>query len=222
MRETELNLPVKGLLESQGYTVKGEVGAADVVAMRDGEDPVVVELKTGFSLALVHQAIQRLSLTDAVYVGVPEWKGRAGWKAFRQNLKLCRRLGIGVITIRDGAAQVHLDPGPYSPRKSKARQTRLLGEFQKRVGDPNIGGSTRTRLMTAYRQDALRCIAHLERHGASRAADVAGSTGVSRAREIMYADHYGWFERVGYGVYALTPRGSQAVGEFASVLEELE
>ena len=133
LRETDLYAPIKALLASQGYEVKAEVGAADIVAVKDGEAPVIVEMKTGFSLALFHQAVERLKLTDTVYVAVPEWKGRTGWKAFRQNLTLCRRLGLGAITVRDGAAQVHLDPVPYKPRQSKARRERLLGEFQRRI-----------------------------------------------------------------------------------------
>ncbi|MDP2731890.1 MAG: hypothetical protein Q8O63_02085, partial [Hoeflea sp.] len=65
IREADLYLPVKRLLEGQGYVVKGEVGSADVVALRDGEDePVIVELKAGFSLSLFHQAIDRQALTD--------------------------------------------------------------------------------------------------------------------------------------------------------------
>lgn len=220
-RETDLYEPVKSLLVAQGYSVKSEIASADVVAVREGEDPVIVELKTGFSLALIHQAIERLKVSDAVYVAVPEWKGRAGWKAFRQNLVLCRRLGLGVITVRDGRAQVHLDPGPYQPRKSKKRTYRLLGEFQHRVGDPNTGGVNRTKLVTAYRQDALRCLRHLCENGETKASIVASQTGVSRARQIMYADHYGWFERAGQGIYAATPKGKKAIGEYAGELEAL-
>ena len=48
MRETDLYDPVKHLLQAQGYEVKAEIGAADVVACRDNEPPVIVELKTGF------------------------------------------------------------------------------------------------------------------------------------------------------------------------------
>ena len=96
MRETELYGPVKAYLEGQGYEVKGEVGAADVVARR-GDDPlVVVELKTGFSLALFHQAIARLAVTDCVYVAVPKPKTKAG----KENVALARRLGLGVIFVR--------------------------------------------------------------------------------------------------------------------------
>ena len=71
IRETDLYAPIKLLLESQGYEVKSEIGAADVVAVREQEDPVIVELKTGFSLSLFHQAVERQKITDAVYVAVP-------------------------------------------------------------------------------------------------------------------------------------------------------
>jgi hypothetical protein len=80
-RETDLYLPVKNLLEGQGYEVKGEIGAADVVGVRGDEDPVVVELKTSFSLSLFHQAIERQAITDTVYIAVPRSSGRAGLKA---------------------------------------------------------------------------------------------------------------------------------------------
>ncbi|MEM8656982.1 MAG: hypothetical protein AAGF22_02705, partial [Pseudomonadota bacterium] len=75
-RETDLYAPIKALLEAQGYEVKAEVGAADVVACRAGEDPVIVELKTGFNLSLVHQAIARQGITDVVYVAIPRGTGR--------------------------------------------------------------------------------------------------------------------------------------------------
>lgn len=59
MRETELYPPIKSFLEGQGYEVKSEIGAVDVVALRGGEAPVVVEMKTGFALTLFHQCIAR-------------------------------------------------------------------------------------------------------------------------------------------------------------------
>ena len=77
MRESELYPPVKAFLEGQGYEVKAEVGAADVVACRaPDEDPVIVEVKTGFSLTLFHQGIARQSLSDAVYLAVPLGSGQ--------------------------------------------------------------------------------------------------------------------------------------------------
>ena len=223
IRETDLYAPVKALLEGQGYEVKGEVGAADVVACRDGEDPVIVELKTGFSLALFHQALDRLSLSDIVYVCVPRGPGRTFLKSLKNNKTLCRRLGLGLITVRlkDGLAEIHLDPTPYKPRQSKRKKARLLKEFASRVGDPNTGGTTRKTLMTAYRQDALRCAGTLHSNGATKAAHVAEASGVAKARQIMSANHYGWFDRVETGIYDLSPNGRRAVAEHAETLKTL-
>ena len=215
--ETDLYLPVKTFLITQGYEVKAEVGAADIVACRGDEDPVIVELKTGFSLSLFHQAVARQSISDAVYVAVARARGRRFQLALKSNLTLARRLGLGLITVRlsDGFVEVHADPAPYQPRKSKPRKERLLREFARRVGDPNTGGSTRSSLVTAYRQDALRCAQVLNVNGPSRGADVAKSTGVERATRLMADDYYGWFERVERGVYALTPKGRTALADMA-------
>lgn len=215
MRETELYAPIKAYLEGQGYTVKAEVAAADVVACRGDEPPVIVEMKTAFSLALIHQAIARQGISDDVYIAVPRGAGRRFLKSLKDMRSLCRRLGLGLLTVRlsDGFVEPHLDPAPYQPRKRPVRQGRLLREFSRRVGDPNTGG-TRGGVMTAYRQDALRVAGHLSQEGASRGADVARATGVSRATAIMAADHYGWFERVSRGLYALTPKGVEGLAEF--------
>jgi hypothetical protein len=224
IREADLYLPVKRLLEGQGFTVKGEVGAADVVAVREeGDDPVIVELKAGFSLSLFHQAVQRQALTDAVYVAVPQGSGRASHKALVENRKLCRRLNLGLITVRlsDGFVEIHCDPEPYRPRQSKPRRSRLLREFARLVGDPNEGGSTRRNLVTGYRQEALRCLSLLEAQGPSKASDVAARTRIAHARRLMADNHYGWFERVSTGIYALSPKGVRAVADYAAELENL-
>lgn len=214
--ETDLYPPIKAFLVAQGYEVKSEIGPVDVMACRDGDPPVIVELKTGFSLALFHQAIARLSVTDAVYVAVPRGTGRRFQAALKDNKALARRLGLGLITVRlsDGLVEVNLDPGPYAPRKSAQRTQRLLREFARREGDPNTGGATRAGLVTAYRQDALRCADHLAEHGPSRGVAVRDATGVANATRIMADDHYGWFERVERGVFALTPRGRDEVPQW--------
>ena len=212
-RETDLYPPVKALLEDQGYVVKSEVGAADVVAVRGSEPLVVVELKLGFSLALVHQCVARQSVTDDVYMAVARGSGKRFQKTVKDMTGLCRRLGLGLMTVRlsDGLVQVHCDPGPYAPRKNTRRQGQLLKEFAARTGDPNDGGQTRKGLVTAYRQDALRVAVFLFEVGASKGADVARETGVARATRMMRDDHYGWFEKVDTGVYGLTPSGADAV-----------
>lgn len=212
MQETELYPPVKAFLEGQGYVVKAEIGAVDVVACRGEEEPLVVELKTGFSLSLIHQAVARQSITDTVYIATPRGKGRRFQTALKQMKTLCRRLGLGLITVRtkDAHLEVHCDPAAYAPRKSKPRKAALLKEFAKREGDPNTGGSTRQGLVTAYRQDALRCAGLLAEIGPTKGADVAKETGVEKATRLMADNHYGWFARVEKGIYDVTDAGREA------------
>ena len=59
--ETALYLPVKRFLEKLGFTVKGEVGGCDLVALSGDDPPIVVigELKLSFNLELVLQAVDR-------------------------------------------------------------------------------------------------------------------------------------------------------------------
>ncbi|KPJ92187.1 MAG: hypothetical protein AMS18_07915 [Gemmatimonas sp. SG8_17] len=70
MKESDLYLPLKRFLESQAYDVKGEIQDCDVLAVRGGEAPVVVELKLSFNLNVVLQAVERLALTPKVYIGI--------------------------------------------------------------------------------------------------------------------------------------------------------
>jgi hypothetical protein len=206
MAETDLYLPVKRFLEAQGYAVKGEIRECDVVAVRAGEPPVIVELKTAFSLQLVLQGVDRQAMTDAVYLAFPP-------PARRQHadiVRLCRRLGLGVLLVAGQHVEALADPAPYQPRKAKRRTGMLLKEFQHRVGDTSAGGSARGPRMTAYRQDALRCLAHLGLAGGSSPASVKAATGVARAPAILLRDVYGWFMHVERGVYGISPKGEAA------------
>lgn len=219
MKEADLSAPVKAFLEAQGYEVKAEIGACDLMAVRGDEPPVVVELKLTFSLALVMQGVARQALFDAVYLAVP--LGPRGWGLrYKEITALCRRLGLGLLAVRGEVVEAHLDPGPYQPRRNVLRAGRLLREFSRRVGDPNTGGTTGVRRVTAYRQDALRCLAALS-GGATKAAAVAAATGVARAAVLMRDDHYGWFEREARGIYRLTPKGRAALQDEAAELVRL-
>lgn len=218
-READLYAPVKAFLTRQGYTVKGEVGAVDVMGVRDGDDPVLVELKLGFSLTLFHQGIDRLAVTDLVYVAVPEKTGKPAARALKDNIKLARRVGLGVLTVRlrDGHVTAHADPGGYVPRKQPKAKKRLLKAFDRLKGDPNEGGATRHGIVTGYRQDALLCARFLAVHGPSTGAKVKEWAEVPTATKIMAADHYGWFTRVSRGVYDLTDAGRKGLSDWADV-----
>ena len=226
LNETDLYAPVKAYLENQGYAVKGEIEDCDLVAVRGAEDPVIVELKTAFNLNLVFQGIQRKTISDNVYLAVPG-PGRTARGLWRRHywdiVRLCRLLGLGLIAVHPGRPQpmrieVHLDPAPYRPRKSKVRRALLLGEFERRVGDPSPGGGNKRPIVTTYRQDALRCAWYLGRNGSSKAAHIRVGAAVDLAPRILLRDVYGWFQRVERGIYELTPTGHAALDRYANVI----
>jgi hypothetical protein len=214
MPETDLYPPVKRFLEGQGYAVKGEIRECDVVAVRGVEPPVIVELKAAFSLQLVLQGVDRQAVTDAVYLAFPPPSRRQR----ADVLTLCRRLGLGVLLVTGAHVEALVDPAPYQPRKAKKREAMLLKEFAHRVGDPAAGGAARGPRMTAYRQDALRCLETLAQTGSASPAAVKSLAGVARAPAILLADVYGWFRRIERGVYGLSPKGEAALGTYAPQL----
>ncbi len=215
MKESDLYPPLKRYLESQQYTVKGEVNDCDVLAVRGDESPVIVELKLSLNLGVLLQAVERLALAPAVYIGVPR-RCPALKNNRKRIVKLLRMLGLGLIAIdpklKTGAVDVLLDPGEYRPRPSKQRTRSLLAEFERRVGDPNLGGADRrSGIMTAYRQRAIAIAYYLAEAGPTKASIVARTLEEPNARDILYRNVYGWFDRVANGIYAVSPRGRREV-----------
>ena len=224
MSEVALYAPIKRFLEKQGYTVKGEIGACDIVAVQGSEPPVVVELKSQLNLALILQAVDRLAITDTVYIALRTGKKQSA--SFRSRSKqvtsLLRRLGVGLLTVstRDVVTAV-LDPLPYRPRVNRERRSRLLKEFAERIGDPEAGGSKTKQRLTSYRQDALRCARELAAAGVLKLKDLRDRTAVERAGAIVRDNHYGWFDRVKLGHYELNDKGQAALQEWAEALQSI-
>ncbi|MBX3537226.1 MAG: hypothetical protein KF735_06310 [Chelatococcus sp.] len=209
--ETTLYLPVKRFLEGLGFSVKGEIGGCDIVALKEGEPPLVVigEMKLSFNLELVLQAVDRAAACDEVWLAArlsARGKGRESDARFRQ---LCRRLGFGMLGVAaDGAVSVLVSPEAPLPRKNPRRRSRLVSEHRRRLGDPALGGGSRAPIMTAYRQQALACAAALAR-GALRPRDLRPLA--PDAAKILQRNVYGWFARAERGVYALTAAGQEAL-----------
>ncbi|NQT62164.1 MAG: hypothetical protein HQ556_04325 [Candidatus Marinimicrobia bacterium] len=220
MQEIDLYPPLKTYLENQGYEVKSEILNCDVVALRKDEAAIIIELKLSLNLTILLQAVDRLKISNTIYIGVP--KGLAVLKKRRKQIvKLMRMLGLGLIVIdpksRIGNVDVLSDPGEYKPRQVKKQTQRLLREFQERVGDPNRGGSSMQRgIMTAYRQKALAISGYLLEHGATKAAIIAKVLEEPKTRSILYDNVYGWFDRLGQGVYTLSPRGEAELPDWKS------
>jgi len=223
--ESDLYPPVKALLEGLGFTVRGEVNGCDMVAVRD-DALVIVELKRTVNLDLLLQAVDRLRLTENVYLAVEAPRRRSrGNRRWTQVQHLCRRLGLGLITVHftagGPAATVLFDPSPWRPRPDSRNRAALVREFGRRSGDFNVGGSARVPLITAYREDALRVAAYLKAHGPSAVKDIRAGTGLQAAGPLLQRDYYGWFQRTARGVYQLSPAGEDALRTYAHVVSNL-
>jgi hypothetical protein len=208
--ETSLYGAVKGFLQARGFSVKGEICGCDIVALRDGEPPLVAicELKLALSFELLLQAVDRLRLADDVWLAVTAT--RRGRDRDARVHRLCRLLGFGLLAVHPKSQRVEVlaEPGPYRPRPNLPRRHRLLREHITRRGDPALGGSSRQPIMTAYRQQALDCAAAL-REGPKRPRDLRPA--VPEAGRILLRNAYGWFERVEPGLYRLAAPGEAAL-----------
>jgi hypothetical protein len=209
--ETSLYLPVKRFLERLGFVVKGEIGGCDVVGLRGEAPPVLVitELKLAFTLELVLQAVDRIAACDEIWLAISSSLRGRGRERDPRVKKLCRLLGVGLLGVaRSGLVEIIAEPGPWRPRRDARWRSQLVEEHRRRRGDPVAGGSVKTPIMTAYRQQALICAAALTA-GPMRTGAVKATA--PDAPKILLDNVYGWFVRVERGVYGLTEDGHAAL-----------
>jgi hypothetical protein len=209
--ETALYLPVKRFLEKLGFTVKGEVGGCDLVGLSSGDPPVVVigELKLTFNLELVLQAVDRAGACDEVWLAAKMSARGKGRESDARYRNLCRRLGFGMLGVTgSGQVEVIVRPATAAPRRDPKKRSRLVTEHNKRRGDPTLGGSTRSPIMTAYRQQALACASAMAL-GPRKLRELRPD--IPDAPKILQHNVYGWFDRAERGVYVLTDAGRAAL-----------
>lgn len=227
--ETELYAPVKSFFERQGYVVRGEVKHCDIVAIRGDEPPVIVELKKSFTIPLLVQGLDRLKLSEQVYVAfeLPH-KGKAPHRLHWEDVRrLGRTLGLGIITVqffqrKQPLVDIVCDPTPYIPRPNKKAALRVVNEFRERSGDYNIGGSSQRKLMTAYREKALHCVYLIHQHGPLSPRFLREYTGNASVSGLLQKNYYRWFVRKTRGIYDITPLGLAALSEFEQVILHLQ
>ena len=133
IRETDLYKPVKVFFESQGYEVKSEIYDCDVVAIKDSSPIAIIELKTKFSLELVLQGVERLSVSGIIYLAILEGPRSGLKKRLNKIIKLCRILGFGILLVTltkntGGYVTQILEPLPNRPSNQK-KSKRLLKDF---------------------------------------------------------------------------------------------
>ncbi len=143
--------------------MKGEVCGCDIVAVREGASLLlaIVELKRGFNLELLLQAVDRMRPADEVWVAVP--LTRRGRDRDPRVRRLCRLIGLGLMAVdaAHGRVEILAEPGPYKPRSDQRRRTppahrafaspgrSHAGRLDPRAGDDGLS-PTRTRLRRRF------------------------------------------------------------------------
>ena len=223
MKETDLYIPIKRFFESKGYEVKAEIKDCDAIAIKEDEEPIIIELKTGLTIDLLMQGVDRQLISDFVYLVVPHRGGRIFKKRLVGFIKLCKRLGLGLLSVRsvENSILVHCEPEEFKARKIKKRKTGLLNEFINRVGDPNIGGQSKRKIITAYRQDVLRILKYMELNHSTKPKDIKKELEIDNAPSILQLNYYGWFYRQKRGIYKISSQGEQALIDYKDYFDKL-
>lgn len=227
-KESDLYEPVKACLEQLGYEVKGEVKDCDITAVREDE-LIVVELKRGFTIELLYQAIDRQRVADSVYVAVPLPK-RGYMAPHLADMKaLCRRLELGLIFVGFTAGgkpqvDVYLHPADAAaPRRNAKRRRALLQEHTGRTGSHNTGGVTHRKILTLYKEQSL-CVARILReHGALPTAEIRRLGGPDNTATIVGRNVLQWFVRSDGGdaaryLFSVSEKGLAALEEYADLI----
>ena len=221
-KETDLYEPIRAFLEEEGYQVQAEVKNCDIAAVKDGQ-LVIVELKKAFNLKLVYQGLERQSLTEQVFVAIPRPKKGQREKAWKDMLKLLKRLELGLLTVAlDSPLQtvdVVLEPSDSLAWKNRKKREKVQAELEQRQVDANVGGMTRRKIMTAFREKSIRLACLLEKEEQVSTASLR-ERGMEDYIGILSRNYDKWFRRVEKGAYALSEKGKEALGneDYAKVV----
>lgn len=224
--ERDMYAPVKAYLGAQGWDVKAEVEGCDAAGLKDGK-LLMAEMKLTLNLDVILQGIERQRMADVVYLAVPRKNGAMRTQRWRDILSLLKRLNLGLLVVSNAGGKPDVEEliepmiAEGSPARGRAvhKRVRTFKELNGRTGDWNTGGVHRQKLMTAYREAALRLAARLADNGPMSAKQMkpAGqrSTGTYT---ILKNNHYNWFRPLGGGLFDLTDEGRGALLTYGEVI----
>ncbi|MFD1039321.1 DUF2161 domain-containing phosphodiesterase [Virgibacillus byunsanensis] len=226
LQEADLYEPIQKHFIQEGYEVYGEVKDCDMAAIKDDE-LIIIELKRNLSVDLLIQATKRLQISELVYIAVPKkpmYKPRS--KRWKDICRLVKKLELGLILVsfsgKPKKSEIIFHPTPYKPRKNtdsnKRKRQEVLKEIDGRSADFNIGGTNRTQIMTAYRENCIQIACYLEQAGElSPKLLIEMGTG-EKTSSILTKNYYGWFDRIRRGVYVLSEKGKQEMSDYPDLL----
>lgn len=221
IKESDLYPPIKTYFTENGYQVQGEVNGVDMVISKDDQH-VGIELKTSFNLKLLLQAVDRQKYFDSVYVAIE--KPRLKNRRYQEIIHVLKRLEIGLITVTflKKGPQVYIEHHPltYHPRPNKRKKDNILKEVKGRTGIvDNVGGSHKTKRVTVYREASLFIALVLSKEHESSPKLIKEYTNNPKTGQILYQNHYGWFQRIGQGLYSLSDKGYEALSEYREIVD---
>ncbi|BDU51336.1 DUF2161 domain-containing phosphodiesterase [Haliovirga abyssi] len=220
IKETDLYKPIYDYMAKNGYNVKSEVKDCDVVAIKD-DNLIIIELKKSINLTLLVQAVERQRRADSVYIAVPRPENLP--KNWKDIVRLLKKLELGLIFVvflkKDTRVDIIFHPNEYVERKSKKQRFAIIEEIKGRTGNRNIGGSRRTAIMTAYKEQNIFIACCLEKNGPLSAKELKKIGTGEKTSSILIKNFYGWFDRVERGVYKLNDKGKEEMGKYPDIVE---
>ncbi|MBM7653466.1 DUF2161 domain-containing phosphodiesterase [Neobacillus cucumis] len=221
LQEMDLYKPIQTFFVKEGYEVYGEVKDCDIVAVK-GEELIIIELKLTLSVDLLIQAAKRQRISDQVYIAIPKPKFRLNSRRWADKCHLIKRLELGLIVVSNptkrAKTEVLFHPTPFNRGKSRG-QSRLkrdavLKEINGRSADFNVGGSSRVKIMTAYKENSIQIACYLSHFGPLSPKKLIQLGTGDKTSSILVKNYYSWFERIKRGTYCLTEKGQEEIKEF--------
>lgn len=226
IKESDLYQPIKDYLDSLGYDTKGEVKDCDIAATKDNE-LIVVELKKGFTIELLYQAIERQKIADSVYVAIPIPKRGYRNPHYKDMVTLCKRLEIGLILVgftASGKSQIDIavNPEPAKPiRRNNKKRMAVISEHHGRTGSINTGGVSRQKIITVYKEQSLAIAKILAENGDLSAREIRKICGYEKTSSILRMNYYKLFEKIGsksHCTYRITDTGLKMLDEYKNLI----
>lgn len=224
--ETDLYEPIRKYFTKQGYDVYGEVHHCDIAAVKEDE-LIVIELKLNLTVDLLIQATKRQRLTDQVYIAIPRPKSKPSARKWQDLYHLIRRLELGLILVSFQKGRKRVDvmvtPTPFDRSKSmqrnKSKRNRLMKEISGRNGDYNVGGSTKTKIMTAYKENCIQIALYLSQNGPLSPKALRDLGTGEKTQSILHQNYYGWYEKIGRGVYTISEKGKMELENYPELVK---
>ena len=228
-KELELFNPVAAFLESQGFSVNGEVHHCDLVAVRE-EHVLVVELKKILNLEVILQAVDRQKTAEEVYIAVFKDDKLMKTSKYKDLLHLLKRLEIGLMLVsvaqNGDYVEVPLVAETFdrvrSRQQYKKSREALLKEFKGRK-TVTAGGISKTKVMTSYKELSIEVALKLESYESASSRELATiDTDAKKIYSVLYKNYHGWFEKSGKGRFRVTDTWLNEKMKYKDVIECLK